>query len=293
MNKKPNRRSALKVLLTGSAALVAAPLLPTSAACSPSTHSLKNNIQHAVCRWCFNDLTVDQLCIEAKKMGIKGIDLVGPKDWPTLQKHGLVSSMCNGAEISLVKGWNDTSLHATLIKNYTEHIELVAAAGYKNLICFSGNRNGMDDETGLKNSAAGLQQIMALAEKKGVVIQMELLNSKVDHKDYMCDRTAWGVELCKRIGSPNFKLLYDIYHMQIDEGDVMRTIKDNHTFIGHYHTAGVPGRHEIDDTQELFYPAIMRTIVETGFTDFVAQEFIPTAKDKLVSLKKAVEICDV
>lgn len=293
MNKKPNRRSALKVLLTGSAALVAAPLLPTSAACSPSTHSLKNNIQHAVCRWCFNDLTVDQLCIEAKKMGIKGIDLVGPKDWPTLQKHGLVSSMCNGAEISLVKGWNDTSLHATLIKNYTEHIELVAAAGYKNLICFSGNRNGMDDETGLKNSAAGLKQIMTLAEKKGVIIQMELLNSKVDHKDYMCDRTAWGVELCKRIGSPNFKLLYDIYHMQIDEGDVIRTIKDNHTFIGHYHTAGVPGRHEIDDTQELFYPAIMRTIVETGFTDFVAQEFIPTAKDKLVSLKKAVEICDV
>lgn len=293
MNKKPNRRSALKVLLTGSAAIVAAPLLPTSAACSPSTPTLKNNIQHAVCRWCFNDLTVDQLCIEAKKMGIKGIDLVGPKDWPTLQKHGLVSSMCNGAEISLVKGWNDTSLHATLIKNYTDHIELVAAAGYKNLICFSGNRNGMDDETGLKNSAAGLKQIMALAEKKGVIIQMELLNSKVDHKDYMCDRTAWGVELCKRIGSPNFKLLYDIYHMQIDEGDVIRTIKDNHTFIGHYHTAGVPGRHEIDDTQELFYPAIMRTIVETGFTDFVAQEFIPTAKDKLVSLKKAVEICDV
>ena len=170
---------------------------------------------------------------------------------------------------------------------------MVAQAGYKNLICFSGNRRGMDDETGLKNCAEGLKKIMPLAEKNGVIIQMELLNSKVDHKDYMCDKTPWGVELCKRVGSENFKLLYDIYHMQIDEGDVIRTIRDHHQYIGHYHTAGVPGRHEIDETQELYYPAIMRAILATGFNDYVAQEFIPTAANKLASLSSAIDICDV
>ena len=201
--------------------------------------------------------------------------------------------MCNGAEISLSKGWNDKQYHSTLIKNYTEHIDLVANAGFRNLFTASGNRNGMDDETGLKNCVEGIKQVIGQAEKRGVVIQMELLNSKVDHKDYMCDRTQWGVELCKRIGSPNFKLLYDIYHMQIDEGDVIRTIRDYNTYIGHYHTAGVPGRHEIDETQELYYPAIMKAILATGFNDYVAQEFIPLAADKLESLRKAVMICDV
>jgi hydroxypyruvate isomerase len=296
MKEKANRRLAIKNMLAGSAAIAASSFLPTIAACTPSASSLKNNIHHAVCRWCFNDLTLDQLCIESKKIGIKGIDLIGPKEWPMLKQHGLISTMCNGAEISLVKGWNDPSLHNTLVKNYTEHIELVAAAGYKNLICFSGNRNGMDDETGLKNCVEGLKKIMTIAEKKGVIIQMELFNSKVDHKDYMADKSAWGVELCKRLGSPNFKLLYDIYHMQINEGDIIRTIKDNYIYFGHYHTAGVPGRHEIEEAQELNYPAIMRAIVEVGFTGFVAQEFIPTAKegkDRLVSLKKAVNICDV
>jgi hydroxypyruvate isomerase len=218
---------------------------------------------------------------------------VGPKDWDTLKKYNLVSTMCNGAEISLTKGWNDKQYHPTLIKNYMEHIDLVANAGFKNLFCASGNRNGMDDETGLRNCEEGLKQIIGYAEKKGVVLQMELLNSKVDHKDYMCDRTHWCVELCKRIASPNFKLLYDIYHMQIDEGDVIRTIRSYNTYIGHYHTGGVPGRHEIDETQELYYPAIMKAIVATGFSDYVAQEFIPAAPDKLESLRKAVMICDV
>jgi hydroxypyruvate isomerase len=226
-------------------------------------------------------------------MGLVGIDLVGPKDWNTLKQYQLISTMCNGAEISLTKGWNNPQYHAQLIKNYTEHIELVAAAGYTNLICFSGNREGMADEVGLQHCADGLKKIMALAEKKGVVIHMELLNSKIDHKDYMCDKTPWGVELCKRIGSPNFKLLYDIYHMQIDEGDVIRTIQTYHPFIGHYHTAGVPGRHEIDDSQELFYPAIMRAILATGFKNYVAQEFIPAQQNKLESLRKAIQICDV
>jgi hydroxypyruvate isomerase len=292
MTNRPNRRLAIKNILAGSAALAAGSSLSSFAA-EKKTTMLKGNIQHSVCRWCFNDVPLDLLCTTANEIGLVGIDLVGPKDWDTLKKYKLISTMCNGAEISLTKGWNDKQYHSTLIKNYTEHIELVAAAGYTNLICFSGSRKGMDDETGLNNCVEGLKQVIGLAEKKGVTIQMELLNSKVDHKDYMCDRTPWGVELCKRLGSPNFKLLYDIYHMQIDEGDVIRTIRDNHQYLGHYHTAGVPGRHEIDETQELYYPAIMKAIVDTGFKSYVAQEFIPAATDKLGSLKKAVLICDI
>jgi len=296
MKNRSDRRRAIKNILAGSAALAAGTALPSLASAKTAdkkNDALKGNIQHAVCRWCFNDLSVEQLCMAANEIGIKGIDLVGPKDWPTLKKYHLVSSMCNGAEISLTQGWNDKQYHPTLIKNYTEHIDLVANAGFKNLFCASGNRNGMDDETGLRNCVDGLKQIVGQAEKRGVVLTMELLNSKIDHKDYMCDRTQWGVELCKRIASPNFKLLYDIYHMQIDEGDVIRTIRDYNTYIGHYHTAGVPGRHEIDETQELYYPAIMKAILATGFNDYVAQEFIPLAADKLGSLKKAVLICDV
>lgn len=264
-----------------------------SCSVSPSTTGLKGNIRHSVCRWTYNDLSLDELCTTVKSMGFAAIDLVGPKDWPILKKHGVDSSMCNGAEINLVNGWNHKEYHPTLIKNYTEHIDLVAAAGYKNLICFSGNRNGMDDETGLKNSVEGLKQILSLAEKKGVVIQMELFNSKVNHPDYMCDNTRWGIELCKRLGSPNFKLLYDIYHMQINEGDIIRTITEHHQYFGHYHTAGVPGRHEIDSTQELHYPAIMKAIVNTGYKGYVAQEFIPTREDKIAALKEAINICDV
>lgn len=257
---------------------------------------LKGNINHSVCRWTYGHLSLEALCSLVKKTGFNAIDLIGPKEWNILKANDIDSSMCNGAEIGLTKGWNDKQYHDTLLKNYTEHINLVAAAGYKNLICFSGNRNGMDDETGLKNCAEGLKKIIGLAEQKGVIIQMELFNSKVDHKDYMCDKSAWGVELCKRIGSENFKLLYDIYHMQINEGDVIHTIKDHHAYFGHYHTAGVPGRHEIDESQELYYPAIMKAIVTTGYKGYVAQEFIPTGKDdreKEKALKKAVKICDV
>jgi hydroxypyruvate isomerase len=203
--------------------------------------------------------------------------------------------MCYSIDSSLgiPKGWNDKQYHAAMIKNYSDSIELTAKNGYKNIICFSGNRNGMDDETGLKNCTEGLKQIMSKAEKFKINIVMELLNSKVDHKDYMCDKTPWGVELVKRVGSENFKLLYDIYHMQIDEGDVIRTIRNNHQYIAHYHTGGVPGRNEIDDTQELYYPAIMQAIIKTGYKGFVAQEFIPSWSDKIAALKKGVEICDV
>lgn len=290
----PTRRRAIKTILAGAAAFTASPSL-TFAEMPEKQQTIlrKGNIRHSVCRWCFNDVPLDEFCVFVKQIGISAIDLVGPKDWETLKAHGLDSSMCNGAEINLVDGWADSKFHEQLIKNYTEMIPLVARAGYKNLICFSGSRRGMDDETGLGNCVTGLKKILSLAEKNGVVIQMELLNSKVDHKDYMCDRTPWGVELCKRLGSENFKLLYDIYHMQIDEGDVIRTIRDNHQYLGHYHTAGVPGRHEIDETQELHYPAIMRAILATGFNDYVAQEFIPTATNKLASLGSAIDICDV
>jgi hydroxypyruvate isomerase len=292
-----NRRNLLRQLALGSLAITGAHSLASASSCSPKMNrNLKNNIRHSVCRWTYGFLPLEELCTTVRSIGFAAIDLVGPKDWPILKKHGIDSSMCNGAEISLTEGWNDTKHHPTLIKNYTAHIDLVAQAGYKNLICFSGNRRGMDDETGLKNCAEGLKKIMSHAEKKGVIIQMELLNSKVDHAGYMCDRSSWGVALCKAIGSPNFKLLYDIYHMQIDEGDVIRTIRNHRDCIGHYHTAGVPGRHEIDESQELYYPAIMRAIAETGFKGYVAQEFIPTGKDneaKVSSLRKAIEICDV
>ena len=286
-----NRRKAIGNLLIGSVG--ASGMLAFKDMEKTKTHPLKGNIRHAVCRWCYNDIPLEQFCAAAWDMGISAIDLVGPKDWPILKKYGLDSSMCNGAEINLVDGWNDPIFHEKLIRNYSEMIPKVAAAGYKNLICFSGNRRGKDDETGWKNCTDGLKQVIGIAEKHGVTLVMELLNSKVNHKDYQCDKTSWGVELAKRIGSPNFKLLYDIYHMQIDEGDVISTIRKYHEYIAHYHTGGVPGRHEIDETQELYYPAIMKAIVDTGFKGYVAQEFIPSWTDKLAALKKGIEICDV
>jgi hydroxypyruvate isomerase len=299
MNKS-NRREAIKKLATGTLALAATPLLGavTSNIKTQRLHYiLKGNINHSVCQWTFNHLTLDELCVEAKKLGLGAIDLIAPKDWPTLKKHGLFCSMCYTAgKISLTEGWNNKTFHPQLIKDFTEAIPLVAEAGYKNLICFSGNRKGMDDETGMKNMEEGIKQILGLAEKKGVILQIEVFNSKVDHKDYMADKSAWAVELCKRLGSPNFKILYDIYHMQVNEGDVIRTIRDNHEYFGHYHTAGVPGRNEIDETQELFYPAIMEAILKTGYKGYVAQEFISkmkTPEEKMASLKKAIEICDV
>lgn len=292
MAQNPSRRNAIKNLMLGSVAL--GPLSSFASNAEPAQHgALKGNINHAVCQWCYGSIPLEEFCKSAAAIGIKGIDLVGPKAWPILQKYGLYSSMCNGAEINLVDGFNDKQFHDKLVQNYTEMIPLVAKAGYTNLICFSGNRRGKDDETGLNNCVEGLKKILPLAEKHKVTIVMELLNSKIDHKDYQCDKTAWGVELCKRIGSPNFKLLYDIYHMQIDEGDVIRTIKANHQYIAHYHTGGVPGRNEIDTTQELYYPAIMEAIIKTGFKGFVAQEFIPTWPDKIAALRKGVEICDV
>jgi hydroxypyruvate isomerase len=298
MGSQQNRRSAIKNILAGTGAVATAGTLSafSSTTVNSVSKKLKGNINHAVCRWCFGNIDLETLCIEAKKMGMKAIDLIGPDEWEIAKKHGLDSSMCNGPGVAITNGWNDLKKHDSLVASYSDLIPKVAAAGYKNLICFSGNREGKDDVTGLENCVTGLKKIMPLAEKHGVVMIMELLNSKINHHDYQCDRTEWGVALCKKLGSENFKLLYDIYHMQIDEGDVIATIKKNHQYIAHYHVAGVPGRHEPNDTQELYYPAIMKAIKDTGFKGYTAQEYLPIAKeqdDQIASLKTSMMICDV
>ena len=263
---------------------------------------LKGHIHHSVCKWCYPKVSLDELCQAGKEMGLVSVELLQPADFATLKKHGLICAMSSGPSVKgpdgvaiggITKGFNRMEHHDLLVPAYEGHIAAVAEAGFTNLICFSGNREGMDEETGLKNCAQGLKRLMALAEQKKVILCMELLNSRVNHPDYMCDHSAWGIELGKRVGSPNFRLLYDIYHMQIMEGDVIATIQRSHEYFAHYHTGGVPGRHEIDETQELNYPAIMRAIVETGYTGHVSQEFIPARPDVLGSLKQAVGICDV
>ncbi len=253
---------------------------------------LKNNINHSVAQWCFNMYPLEEFLAILRDLGVKGIDLIGPDNFDLLKKYDIHCAMCNGAELGLTDGFNDPKNHEQLIKNYTEVIPKVADAGYTNLICFSGNRRGMNDIVGLHNCYEGLSKIIPIAEKHGVVIQMELFN-QINHPDYMCDSSLWGVELCRRLGSDNFKLLYDIYHMQIQEGDIINTIQQYHEYFGHYHTAGVPGRHEIDETQELYYPAIIKAIKETGFTGYVAQEFVVTWDDKIAALKDALLRCDV
>ncbi|TDQ30964.1 hydroxypyruvate isomerase family protein [Zeaxanthinibacter enoshimensis] len=287
------RRHFLGTSIAASAGIMAYQNVYGAAEKPSGFQKLKGNINHSACYWCYETIPLDTFLGELVKLGVKAIDLVGPEDWPLLKKHGIHASMCWGAEISLTEGFNDPAYHPELVKRYSEIIPKVAAAGYTNLICFSGNRRGMPDELGLAHCVEGLSRVLPIAEEHGVVLQMELLNSKVDHKDYMCDHTAWGVALCKALGSDNFKLLYDIYHMQIMEGDVIRNIRENQDYIGHYHTGGNPGRHEIDETQELYYPAIMRAILETGFKGHVAQEFIPSREDKIASLAQGIGICDV
>lgn len=286
--QKMSRRNVIK----GAAALTVAAALPASAepASQPTSAARKGNIHHAACQWCYKGWEPEQFCINATKLGLYGIDLVGPDWFPTLKKYNLVGTMTPSH--SIPKGLNRKANWDECLGKIRASIDATSEAGFPNVICFSGNRDGMDDEEGLKNCAEALKQVVGQAEEKKVTICMELLNSKRNHKDYMCDLSAWGVKLCKAVGSERFKLLYDIYHMQIDEGDVIDTIKENHQYFGHYHTGGVPGRHEIDDSQELFYPAIMRAIVKTGFKGVVAQEFIP-AKDPYTSLANAIEICDV
>ncbi len=254
--------------------------------------ALKGNINHSVCRWCYSKIPLEELCKAAKDMGIKSIELVGPEEWPVLKKYGLTSALPWGAGKGINDGFNNPKLHDELVASYEGIFPKLQAAGLTTVICFSGNRRGMSDAEGIENCAVGLKRLMPSAEKYGITMIMELLNSKVDHKDYMCDHTAWGVELCKKVGSDRFKLLYDIYHMQIMEGDIIRTIRTSQQYIGHYHTGGNPGRNEIDETQEIYYPAVMKAIVATGYKGYVAQEFIPK-RDPLTSLREAVQLCDV
>ena len=287
MNTSLTRREVLQTLLAG-AALASLPRTGFGAEAAPAA----GGFHHSVCKWCFKDIPLAEFAAAVKEFGIESVELLNPDEWPVVRQVGLTCALANGTT-TIQKGFNRIENHAAYVPSMIERIKQCADAGLPNVIVFSGSRAGLADEQGLENCAIGLKQIVGEAEKRGVTVVMELLNSKVNHKDYMCDRTPWGVELVKRVGSERFKLLYDIYHMQIMEGDVIRTITDNHAYIGHYHTAGNPGRHEIDDSQELNYPAIMRAIKATGFTGFVSQEFIPAKKPPLDSLKAAVKLCSV
>ncbi|MCE7038944.1 hydroxypyruvate isomerase family protein [Dyadobacter sp. CY312] len=292
-----DRRSVLKNMVKG-AGVLALPLTLTNVFGETQKvlgSVLHGKIRHSVCRWCYNKIPFETFAHEVKKLGITSIELCGPSEWPVLKKYGLTCALPWGEGITrnLEKGFCDPANHEELIKGFEDLIPQVQQAGYDQVICFSGNRRGMSDLDGMRNCAVALRKLMPTAEKHNVTLVMELLNSKVNHKDYMCDRTSWGAGLCEMVGSEKFKLLYDIYHMQIMEGDVIATIKKYHKYISHYHTGGVPGRNEIDESQEVFYPAIMKAIVDTGYKGFVGQEFIPSRKDDIASLKQAVTICDI
>ena len=281
-------------VLTGLAGMTIAGMAGTPMNQSASAAGTRKNrgIQQSVCQWCFRGVPFEDLAVHAKKIGLVGIDLVAPRNWATLKKHGLLGTMTPSHGIT--KGLNHVENHEECLAKIRKSIEKNVDAGFKNVICFSGNRDGMDDEEGLKNCVIALKKIVGFAEKQNITISMELLNSKRNHADYMCDRTHWGVELVKRVGSPKFGLLYDIYHMQVQEGDVIATIQESHQYITHYHTAGVPGRHEIEEEQELRYPPIVRAILDTGFKGTMAHEFLPNKrKNKLDSLTKAVTLCEV
>ncbi|BFT32363.1 TIM barrel protein [Alteromonas sp. D210916BOD_24] len=297
MHNATRRKLIQGMAIAGAGVLSAKPTFAGTVTCDkPFSLPLKGNINHSVSRWTYGDLSIEELCKTVTSLGFSAIDLVGPDDWPVLKRYNIDSSMCNGAELNLEDGFIHPEFHNELVARYLKHIDLVAEAGYKNLICFSGNARGMSTEMGLTNAVTGLKRILPYAEERGVVLFMELFNSKVNHPDYMADNSAWGIELCKRLNSKHFSLLYDIYHMQISEGDIIRTIRENHQYFGHYHTAGVPGRHEINASQELNYEAIAKAIVETGFNGYLAQEFIPTPTSKtgrIASLREAIHICDV
>jgi len=286
MSHEISRRNALGI--AAGAALL--PLLPGRAHAS-TTVAPKGRLKQSVCRWCYGGMSLDDLCKNAKRMGIVAIDLLSENEWATAKSHGLATSTANGPG-SIQDGWNRVENHERLIKESERLLPLIAAAGIGQMIVFSGNRRGQSDADGIKNCAAGLKQIMPTAEKVGVTVIMELLNSKVDHGDYQCDRTPWGADLVQAVGSARFKLLYDIYHMQIMEGDVIRTIRRFKDSIAHYHTGGNPGRNEIDETQELNYKRIAEAIAETEFKGYLAHEFIPR-KDPMTSLENAVVICTV
>jgi hydroxypyruvate isomerase len=295
MKNTMSRRSAIRKVTGGTAAVAAAVSLSRrlQAADEAVGSKLKYHINHSVCKWCYGSIPLDEFCKSAKEIGLVSVELLETKDFPTLKQHDLTCAMVSGVPGGITSGLNRVENHDKIVEYFEKALPAAAEFGAPNVICFSGNRAGMSEEQGIENCAIGLKRIAPVAEKHNVTVCMELLNSKRTHKDYMCDHTAWGVELVKRVGSERFKLLYDIFHMQIMEGDLVDTIRENHQYIAHYHTGGVPGRAEIDDTQEINYPRVMQAILETGFKGFVAQEFVPKRSDPLASLRQGVQICDV
>jgi len=280
-----------RALLQSSAIGLAVSRIPLDAAVS-SEITRKGRIRQSVCQWCYRQMSIDQLAQSAASIGLQGVDLLQPDDYEIPRRFGLVCTMgyAGGGEIN--KALNRTENHPAIEQAFRANIPRAAKAGVPNVITFSGNRAGLSDEEGARNTIAGLNRVKKIAEDHGVTICLELLNSKRDHHDYMCDHTAWGVRVAQEVNSPNVKLLYDIYHMQIMEGDLIETIRGNSQWIGHFHTGGVPGRHELNGTQEIQWDALMRAIADSGFRGYVAHEFIPTA-DPLASLKSAVDLCDV
>ncbi len=292
-NNEISRRSVIKGI-TSSAAILAAVNLGSNKIIAQETKvqsaKLKGRIKQSVSKWCYGKIPLKDFCKSCVEMGIGGVDLVGSGDWPVLKEFGLIGT-CTPSH-GLPVGFNHKENHEACIKSVRDAIDKTSAAGYPNVICFSGNRNGISEDEGAANCVEGLKKIIGYAEEKNVTLILELLNSKVNHKDYQADHTAWAVDICKKVGSPRMKVLYDIYHMQIMEGDIVRTIKENVEYIGHVHTGGNPGRNEIDETQEINYKAVMLALVEAKYTGWVAHEFVPK-RDPLTSLKQAVEICDV
>jgi hydroxypyruvate isomerase len=281
------RRALLKSSVVGAAATA----LPAFSA-NVDTASRKGRIRQSVCQWCYPHIPLDQLAEYAAKIGLRGIDLLQPDEYEIPRRYGIVCTMGYAGGGDIGKALNRVENHAVIETAFRANIPRAAKAGVPNVITFSGNRAGMSDDEGARNTVAGLNRVKKIAEDHGVTICLELLNSKRDHHDYMCDHTAWGVRVVQEVNSPNVKLLYDIYHMQIMEGDLIATIRANVQWIGHFHTGGVPGRHELDGTQEVQWDGVMRAIADSGFKGYVAHEFVPTG-DPLESLRKAVELCDV
>ena len=285
------RRSLLQSLAVGTAAAVVPRLLLAQTAEETEALTVKGDIRQSVSRWCFGKIPLDEFCKICKKLGMVGVDLVGENDWDTVNQHDMIVTMGSSGLGSIAKGFNRLENHAMLIEGYERLIPIAAAKKVPNLICMSGNREGISDDEGMANCLVGIKRLMPTAEKHGVTIVMELLNSLVNHKDYQADKTPWGAELARKVGSERFKLLYDIYHMQIMEGNLIDNIRKYKDVIGHYHTAGVPGRKDLDTDQEIYYPAVMKAIKDSGFKGFVAHEFTP--KNGLQSLREAVKLCDV
>lgn len=282
------RRAALK---TGLAATALASLREIAGA-DETVPVRKGRIHQSVCRWCYKDISLEQLCAYSARIGLKGIDLLQPEEYETPRRYGLICTMGYAGGGTIPDALNRKENHAAIEAAFRLNIPLAAKAGVPNVITFSGNRRGMPDDEGALNTIAGLNRVKKIAEDSGVTICIELLNSKVNHPDYMCDHTAWGARVIQEVNSPNVKLLYDIYHMQIMEGDLIATIRANMRWIGHFHTGGVPGRHELDETQEVQWDGVMRAIVDAGFKGYVAHEFIPT-RDPIACLRAAADLCDV